>query len=245
MDPVEATMKVISDHLAKLDAELHLAKKIPLRNKAGDIVAHAVVDDEDYDEFVARRWNLSDKGHAQRDGRSMHGRIMGEAPEGMVIDHWNGCSLDNRRSNLRFATRSVNSHNAPRDRSKAASQFTGVHRKNGFWMVRFGDAYVARYDDELFAAWHFHACVHEKYGASGRYNMIPKPEGWSMSHNLLKVKAFRGVTKSGDKFRATHPWVNLGTFDTAEKHLSRMRRLTLDGRKTELVSMPPRRSRAT
>ncbi|MBD0381217.1 HNH endonuclease [Paenibacillus sedimenti] len=78
-----------------------------------------LVDDEDYEQLSQHRWNKSQYGYAYRLGdRSkgerwkvlMHREIM-KAPAGSMIDHINGNRLDNRKSNLRFATRAQNATN--------------------------------------------------------------------------------------------------------------------------------------
>ena len=85
---------------------------IELSGKRGK--GHRALVDEDIKElYGGLSWFLSDTGYAVRrsDRRDdstkmtirLHRLIM-NAPEGMVVDHLNGDSLDNRRSNLRVCT---------------------------------------------------------------------------------------------------------------------------------------------
>jgi len=55
----------------------------------------------------------------------MHREIM-NPPKRLVVDHKNGLTLDNRRPNLRFATRTQNAWNTRKDKSKTTSRFYGV-----------------------------------------------------------------------------------------------------------------------
>ena len=81
----------------------------------------AIVDDADYDWLVAMgKWTLHSMGYAYRWDRSvkpnkcilMH-RVVNKTPDGLETDHINGNKLDNRSSNLRAATRTLNSFNKP------------------------------------------------------------------------------------------------------------------------------------
>ena len=89
---------------------------------------HAIVDEADFEWLSQWKWSLHGRGYASRQtgGRAkrvsvmMH-RLIAETPEGMDTDHINGDKLDNRRSNLRHATRGQNNVN----RSLLPSNSTG------------------------------------------------------------------------------------------------------------------------
>jgi len=68
---------------------------------------------------------------------SMHREIM-NPPAGLLVDHRNGLSLDNRRANLRLATHSQNNCNIRRDKTKDTSRFRGVYlqKHTGRWIAR-------------------------------------------------------------------------------------------------------------
>lgn len=61
----------------------------------------------------------------------MH-RVVNQTPDHLFTDHINGDKLDNRRSNLRIATRSQNSWNSKKLRKHNTSGFKGVswHKRN-------------------------------------------------------------------------------------------------------------------
>ena len=81
--------------------------------------AVAIVDDADYDSIIQHKWYLQSAGYAahgiKKEGRwtveLMHRFILGEACAGFDVDHINMDRLDNRRCNLRVATRSQNMAN--------------------------------------------------------------------------------------------------------------------------------------
>lgn len=90
---------------------------------------HAIlVDDADYDELSRYNWRVTTWGYAvakiRGDAVVMH-RLLTNAPKGMDVDHINHNKLDNRRSNLRLATRSENLRNRHKIANKT-SQFKGV-----------------------------------------------------------------------------------------------------------------------
>jgi hypothetical protein len=90
----------------------------------------ALVDDEDFGRVSQFKWSAADAGRGRfyasrgtmKKGRRqtiyMHRFIM-SAPAGCEVDHRNGDSLDNRRSNLRLCTRSQNQINRPTPTDKA------------------------------------------------------------------------------------------------------------------------------
>jgi hypothetical protein len=88
---------------------------------------------------------------------SMHREIMG-FPEGRLVDHENGDSLDNRIDNLRVATDEQNAHNKGKTRKKTSSKYIGVYfdKNKNSWIVRitnkYRKIYVGTFKDELAAA---------------------------------------------------------------------------------------------
>lgn len=67
-----------------------------------------------------------------------------EPPAGMLIDHINRDSLDNRRSNLRICTRSENVVNSD---AKKTSKYLGVHyaKREKMWVATIR---IGRYETE-------------------------------------------------------------------------------------------------
>lgn len=63
----------------------------------------------------------------------LHRVIMGE-PEGMTVDHWDGDGLNNRRSNLRVATKAQNNRNQRlTDRNTSGYKGVSWHKGDKRW----------------------------------------------------------------------------------------------------------------
>lgn len=141
--------------------------RIPLRNRAGEVVAHALVDNADEVAITRHRWHLG-HGYAKRsvyraDGtigtQSMHRAVLGlGVGDGGEVDHINGDRLDNRRANLRITDRAgnqANRHGADQTVGRTSS-YRGVCRVNGRWLAQAqvgGRHYnLGSFDDELEAA---------------------------------------------------------------------------------------------
>ncbi|MHC4541604.1 MAG: HNH endonuclease [Planctomycetota bacterium] len=67
-------------------------------------------------------------------------RYISQAPPGKVVDHINGDVRDNRRSNLRLTTPSLNSLNCVRRRKNCKNRYRGVclDRRYGTWVAKIG-----------------------------------------------------------------------------------------------------------
>ncbi len=99
----------------------------------------AIVDDEDYAAASSYRWytylhcgiwyvrrNLPRRSDGSRGTQYLHQLIISPPPPGMVIDHKDHDGLNNRRFNLRHATRGQNKANGRR-------RYPGI---KGVWLCR-------------------------------------------------------------------------------------------------------------
>jgi HNH endonuclease/AP2 domain len=137
--------------------------KIKLHGKYGE-GKYALVDAIDYPELSKYKWNGTRCGYAARtaiiNGKPkvilMHRQIL-NVPDGLVTDHINGDKLDNRRSNLRIATRAQNNYNVD-SRKPSISGFKGVSwdRAKNKWQARITKdgkgMHLGYFDDPVFAA---------------------------------------------------------------------------------------------
>lgn len=88
---------------------------------------------------------------------SMHRELI-NAPKGLFVDHKNGNSLDNRKSNLRLATRGQNLCNSKRNKDNCTSKYRGVswNKRRNKWRIGLqseGKCVVSRlFANELDAA---------------------------------------------------------------------------------------------
>jgi len=77
-----------------------------------------------YNKFYAVRTGPAEKGRRKKTIR-MHREIV-DIPDGLECDHINGNSLDNRKANLRPATRQQNCWNNRKRRPRSLSKYKGV-----------------------------------------------------------------------------------------------------------------------
>lgn len=90
---------------------------------------HFIIDDADEIEVKKHSWHVTTKmnGHLyirNEKGRVLHWFLM-KPPANKLIDHINGNTFDNRRSNLRLASKSQNAQNQ-KLRSSSRTGFKGV-----------------------------------------------------------------------------------------------------------------------
>lgn len=119
-------------------------------NDRGILIAHALVDDEDWQRFAAFRWRLAN-GYAVSTASTrnpvgpelnrtyfLHRLILSLGlHDGRYTDHINRDRLDCRRSNLRIVSRPQNNQNQT-PRKGGTSRYRGVnfHPHSGLWHVR-------------------------------------------------------------------------------------------------------------
>lgn len=140
----------------------------------------ALVDDEDYDRLnqyhyaaeVKKRTGLVYASRAIVTYRWYMAWDVLEPKDGFLIDHVNRATLDNKRSNLRYATRSQSNANT---KTYAASGYRGVYKlneklwvvsvKHGGWTYRLGC-----FTDKIEAAKAYDKCAREVHGEFATLN---------------------------------------------------------------------------
>lgn len=151
----------------------------------------AIVDDEDYEWLSRFKWSI-EQPNPQRQtyyavrrqtvsrGRAiwvtMHRQIICPVG-GLEVDHINRNGLDNRRCNLRPATRSQNLQNATKHYS-GTSHFKGVcwsmRRHNWRATIKVGGRYIhlGYFEDEIEAAISYDHAAIAHFGEFARPNFI-------------------------------------------------------------------------
>lgn len=150
----------------------------------------AIVDDEDFEALNQYRWHYykcasRNTGYARRNIRLSNGRqvqvlmhrSITKAAEGIEVDHENGDGLDNRKSNLRPATRLQNAKNRTLNRDNT-SGYKGVswkkHNKKWCAQIRISNkpTHVGYFKtaEEAAAAYNEKAVKH--YGTFARLNQM-------------------------------------------------------------------------
>lgn len=146
----------------------------------------ALVDDEDYDRLSKHEWRAYWRGYTfvarsrrRVGGRTlyMHREIL-NAPTGREVDHVDGNSLNNCRSNIRLATTSQNNMNKgkPRIKRTPTSKYKGVYWDRSSGAFRAGirvngiQKHLGQFRNEEDAARAYDVAAHELFGEFARLN---------------------------------------------------------------------------
>lgn len=138
------------------------------------------VDQEDYTELARHKWCAARRGrrwYAQNYDLGYMHRFILAPPAGREVDHINGDGLDNRRCNLRVATRAEN--NANRANRQHSSLYRGVSfdydRNRWQAFIAVGGCrhrFLGRYTDEVAAALAYDLAALEQFGSFATLNFL-------------------------------------------------------------------------
>lgn len=104
-------------------------------------------------------------------------RVIMKAPDDLVVDHKSRNKSDNRKSNLRLATKSQNAHNSAKRIGKCSSKYKGVswHSYAHLWRayVYAGrQVHLGLFRSEIEAALAYNAEAKIRYGKFALLNEI-------------------------------------------------------------------------
>jgi len=108
-----------------------------------------IVDPDDFERLNKFKWSAYRSEHTwyatrhkvvKKDGTNrgcvwMH-REIANAPHDLLVDHENLNGLDNRKANLRIATRAQNAFNCDKKSGRFSSDFKGVRKSDNSWSSR-------------------------------------------------------------------------------------------------------------
>jgi len=114
----------------------------------------AIVDDEDFKYLNYLKWHtltVKDLHYAvAKSGKLLMHRIIMNPNKGQCVDHINGNSLDNRKSNLRLCSHSENMRNR-KQKTKNKSGYKGIYPSGKKWrtyiQIDKKNTYIGTYDN--------------------------------------------------------------------------------------------------
>lgn len=207
--------------------------EVPLRNYKKEIIGHAIVSTIDYEDVMKYKWNNSQgyaSGYINKKIQSLklHHFILGKPAQGLVIDHINGNSLDNRRENLRFATYAQNNQNA-RNISSTNTIYRGVSyvKKVNKWRAASADTHIGHYLTDKEAGLNYDIFTFLRYGELAKNNNLiaySEVEGknWLEDYDTRRKKNLpKNISRFKNYYRVRHTYKRVektvGYYNTLEQ----------------------------
>jgi membrane-bound lytic murein transglycosylase len=135
---------------------------------------------------------------------SLHREIMNE-PKGLLVDHKNSDSLDNRIANLRPATRAENAQNRKKTQN-ASSKYKGVsfHKRYKKWSVNIShkgkNMLLGYFENEIDAAKTYDRAALKYYGQFAKLNFPKEIERSPKPREIQRISETKvlGIPKHRD-----------------------------------------------
>lgn len=173
-----------------------------------------IVDENDFAALSKYRWSAAGRNYiyaTRWNGgvrQLMHREIMGVTDPKIFVDHINGCTLDNRRQNLRICTRSQNCQNRK-------PESTNICKAKGVFLTKHGTytaaicveserIHLGTFDTIADAKRHYNsaAIIHHGEYANLHTDVVPMFAEKRYSFPVKSTSGYLGVCKDGKKWRA-------------------------------------------
>jgi hypothetical protein len=147
-----------------------------------DVLIDFEVDDDDLHHLIGIKWLAVERDGkfylcCRENGKYFH-RVIMNIPKGLFVDHIDGNSCNNKKTNLRLVTPSQNSWNQNKRRSTSSSKFKGVclyKKLNRYraYITKHGKRIdLGYYDSEIDAAMAYNKAAREMFGEYAKLNVI-------------------------------------------------------------------------
>jgi hypothetical protein len=185
--------------------------------KHGDVIFE--IDDEYYEKISDWRVRCVENGSGQKYLElskivgpvrmvTFYHRYILDCPEDKVVDHIDGNTLNNRKSNLRVASQQQNCWNKSKlSTRKCHSKYLGVTwvKATSRWQARIGNMYLGRFQSEKEAGLAYDTYARKIYGEFARLNF---PNDNREVYGIIqqkKTSKYKGVIfdKKTKKWRAS------------------------------------------